>query len=84
MLTWWSPNSTLPIRAYELLNLTAHPSSPLVQQGQPLGPAMLVFGCRSTEKDFICELLCLSPAVPSGCLTQQGLGALLPDLHTQS
>ncbi|KAI3435713.1 hypothetical protein D9Q98_001771 [Chlorella vulgaris] len=24
-----------------------------LQQGQPLGPAMLVFGCRSTEKDFI-------------------------------
>jgi hypothetical protein len=41
-----------------------------LQQGQPLGPAMLVFGCRSTEKDFICELLCPSPAVPSGCPTQ--------------
>jgi len=37
LFTWWSPNSTLPIRAYELLNLTAHPSSPLVAQGQPLG-----------------------------------------------
>ncbi len=35
--TWWSPNSTLPIRAYELLNLTAHPSSPAVETGHPLG-----------------------------------------------
>ena len=39
IITWWNPNSTLPIRAYELLNLTAHPSSPEVLSGHPLGTA---------------------------------------------
>lgn len=37
IVTWWNPNSTLPIRAYELLNLTAHPSNPEVLSGHPLG-----------------------------------------------
>ena len=35
--TWWSPNSTLPVRAYELMNLTSHAATPAVAASHPLG-----------------------------------------------
>lgn len=67
--TWWTPNSTLPIRAYELLNMTAHPSSPAVETGHPLGAQ------RYADPTMAC-------AYDPDCYMAMGFSTLLKHLFT--